>query len=738
MDKSKLTIDGNPVEVNEDATILEAAREAGIYIPTLCYHPLLSGDGSCGLCLVEIEGREDFPLSCVTPATEGMVVHTDTPRVRSLQRDALIKGPLVKHPCACLDCERRERCQPFDICLRNVAVTERCVLCAKNGRCELQDVVDFFGLEGEVFPYSYRNLPVDRDNPLFERDYNLCISCSRCVRMCEGIRGIGAIAMVKKNGERLPAPSDGKSLQTSECRFCRACVGVCPTGTLMDREAMWEPMIDREAVAAPCRHACPAGVDAPRYVYLISVGKFAEALAINREKLPFPGSLGRICIHPCETACHRGKFNESVSIKSLKRFVADRDTGEWKQFSTMLPSTGKKAAIVGSGPAGLTVAYYLAKQGHSSTVFEELPVAGGMMRVGIPDYRLPPEVLNAEIDEIKSVGVEIKTNTMVESVDTLFEEGYNAVFLGLGAHRGMTMGVDGEDSPGVIDGASFLRKINLGEKVRVGKSVAVIGGGNTAIDSARTALRLDAQKVTIVYRRTMAEMPASQEEVEGALHEGIEIIFLAAPERVSREKSRLRLTCIRMKLGEPDASGRRRPEPIEGSEFTTDFDSIIAAIGQSPDIPDQFDLKTARGSTLQVNSNTMATSKKGVYAGGDVVSGPASVVEAIAAGRKAASAIDKYLGGNGKIEERLAQAREFDLCAGVEADFANRTRAQMPELSKNKRVENFDEVELGLDEKAAVAEAKRCLQCAVRLEFPPAPSPPSKARKAHKKLEVIV
>jgi len=738
MDKIKLTINGHPVEVKEGTTILKAAREADIYIPTLCYHPSVGADGSCGLCLVGIEGGEDFPLSCVTPVTEGMVVYSDTPQVRLLQRDALIKGPLAKHPCACLTCERRERCQPFDICLRNVAVTERCVLCPENGHCELQRVADYFGLEGEEFAYSYRNLPVDRDNPLFERDYNLCIGCSRCVRMCEEVRGIGAITMAEHDGERLPDPSDGKSLSTSGCRFCRACVEVCPTGALMDKEAAWEPAIDRAAVVSPCRHACPAGIDVPRYVYLISEERFAESLAIIREKVPFPGVLGRVCIHPCETACHRGKLNEPISIKALKRFVADRDNGEWKQFSKMLPSTGKKAAIVGSGPAGLTAAYYLAKLGHSATIFEELPVAGGMMRVGIPDYRLPPDVLDAEINEIKSVGVEIKTSTKVESIDALFEQGFDAIFLAVGAHRGLTMGVDGEDSPGVMDGASFLRKVNLGEKVNVGDSAAVIGGGNAAIDSARTALRLGAKEVTIVYRRTRTEMPASPEEVEAAISEDIKIIFLAAPEKIIREDGKLRLTCIRMKLGEPDASGRRRPVPIKGSEFTMDFDSILAAIGQAPDIPGQFDLRMGRGNTLQVNPDTLATNRQGVYAGGDAVTGPASVIEAIAAGREAASSIDKELGGSGDIDEVLVQEREFDLCVGKDTVFANRTRAQVPELTEEQRAENFAEVELSFDKQAAVDEAKRCLQCAVRLEIPPAPLPPVKAKRARKKEKVAV
>jgi len=736
MDKVELMINGLKVEAEEGMTVLEAAIKAGIYIPTLCYHPMLSCDGSCGLCLVEIEGIEELPTACTTRATEGMVVHTDTPQLQEKRREAL-KQILAYHPCACLTCERRERCQPYDICLRNVAVTERCVLCPYNGQCELQRVVDYIGLEGEEFPFVYRDLPIDRDNPLYERDYNLCIGCGRCVKACQELRDIGAITLVDHDGQRWPEPSDGKSLISSGCKYCCACVEVCPTGALIDKEAKWQPGINHEQLTNPCSYACPAGIDVPRYVRLCGDGKFAEALAVIRERVPFPGVLGRVCVHPCETACRRASLNEPISIKALKRAAAEHDNQQWKQYSKSLPPTGKSVAIVGSGPAGLTAAYYLAKQGHSATVFEALPEPGGMMRVGIPDYRLPPDKLNAEIEEIKEAGVDIKLNTKIESIDSLFKQGYDAVFVALGAHRGTKLGVDGEDIPGVVDGAKFLREINLGKKIDIGEKVAVIGGGNVAIDAARTALRLGAKEITIIYRRTRVEMPASEEEVEGALEEGVNILFLAAPVRIDREGGRLKLTCNRMELGEPDASGRRRPIPIKGSEFSTEFDSVIAAIGQVPDIPAEFNLKLGRGNTIQTDSDTLATSTPGVWAGGDAVTGPASVIQAIAAGRRAASAIDKYLGGTGDIEEVLAPESKFNPSVSKEEGFFDWTRAKMPSLPVKQRTGNFAEVELGLDEEAAIKEGKRCLQCAVRQLITPPPLPPSPGKSEYKKRQRV-
>jgi NADPH-dependent glutamate synthase beta subunit-like oxidoreductase/ferredoxin len=730
MNEITLSIDGQAVKAKAGTTVIQTAREMGIYIPALCDHPDLKPTGQCGICVVEIEASDEFPLACTTEVAEGMVVRTDTPEVQRRRQEAL-EHILTEHPHACVECWRRERCKPFDICLRNVSVSEHCVTCPKNGHCELQRVVDYVSISADI-PYRSKGYAVVRDNPFFDRDYNLCIVCTRCVRVCRDVRGVGVYVLDDEENPTKVLTAQGGSVKDSGCKFCFSCVEVCPTGAIMDREAREKLYVDRDAYIVPCSHACPAHIDIPRYIDYIARGQYGEALALIREKVPFPGSLGRVCIHPCETACRRSQLNDPIAIKELKRTAADRGGEEWKSNSKVSEPTGKRIAVVGAGPAGLTAAYYLAKRGHSVTVFEALPVPGGMMRVGIPEYRLPRDILNGEIQVIQEAGVEIRTNTRVESVDWLVKQGYDAVLLGIGAHQGMTMGVEGEDTPGVMDGASFLREVNLGREVRLGNQVAVIGGGNAAIDSARVAQRVGAKEVTLIYRRTRAEMPASPEEVEAALPENISIMFLAAPSKVTRKNGALELECIRMRLGKPDASGRRRPEPIPDSEFTIELDSVIAAIGQVPEITSEFGVKIGRGNTLQVDRKTLQTSMEGVFAAGDAVTGPASVIEAIASGRQAATYIDRYLGGSGDIEEALAPVEEADGWLGKEEGFADRQRVHMPCLSVEQRSGSFAEVELGLTEEMAVGEAKQCLRCNLRLQITPPMLPPIglSARKA--------
>lgn len=529
-------------------------------------------------------------------------------------------------------------------------------LCPNNGRCDLVDAGKTIGITDA--PVSMpKGLGKVEDSPFFVRNHDLCILCHRCIRVCDEIRG-------------------NKVLN----------------------------------YAYPCHNACPAGIDIPRYVRLIGEGRPSAALAVIREKVPFPGSLGRVCIHPCEGACQRSETDSPMMIRVLKRFAADHGDDSWRERSKVLPSTGRRVAVVGAGPAGLTAAFYLAKMGHGVTVFESLPVAGGMMRVGIPEYRLPRDILDGEVEEIRRVGVEIKFNTRIESLDGLFKDGYNAIYLAVGAHKGMLLGLDGEQEAGVMDSADFLRRINLGEKIDVGKSVGVIGGGNVAIDAARISLRLGAEKVTILYRRTRAEMPANPEEIVAALEEGIEMLFLAAPSSVIREDGIIKLECIRMELGEPDASGRRRPVPVEGSNFVVELDTLIAAIGQRPDVPKDFGVEVHRWAAIKADE-TGKTSREGVFTGGDCETGPDTVIAAIAAGRTGAQSIDKYLGGEGMIEESLVDPKEASVW--LKEDIKEGRQGHFKHLPPNTRLRTYEEVEAGMEEEVAISEARRCLKCHV-------------------------
>ncbi|MDO8673228.1 MAG: FAD-dependent oxidoreductase, partial [Dehalococcoidia bacterium] len=467
----------------------------------------------------------------------------------------------------------------------------------------------------------------------------------------------------------------------------------------------------RGLVSAPCSHTCPAGIDIPRKIRCISAGDFEGALAVVLESNPLPTICGRVCFHPCETKCRRGQVDQPIAINALKRFVTEK-AGSLELSSVVAgPPTGKKVAVVGSGPAGLTVAYYLGRKGHSVTIFEALPEAGGMLRVGIPEYRLPKELLEWEISRIKKLGVEIKTNSKVDSAESLFKQGFDAVFLGLGAHKGQKMGVEGEDNnPRVVDCASYLRDVALGKKVDLGERVVVVGGGNAAIDAARTAKRLGAKTVTLVYRRTRQEMPALEAEVCECLSEDVEMRFLANPTRIASNGRGLKVECIQMKLGQTDNTGRRRPEAIPGSEFTIEADAVIAAIGQSSDVPAGMNVPTGRGGVIQVDPDTFAAPKAGVFAGGDIVLGPSSVIESIGQGKEAAISIDKYLGGDGNIKEVIAPESAGRKRLGATEAEAGALRHEMPCLACAAR-DGFGEIETGFDEETAIAEARRCLEC---------------------------
>lgn len=466
---------------------------------------------------------------------------------------------------------------------------------------------------------------------------------------------------------------------------------------------------------APCRKACPAGINVQGYIALIAQGKFEEALELIRKYIPFPLVCGRVCFSPCEDACTRKNIDEALSIRALKRLVADYENmqREKKKPKKMLPTHSEKIAVIGSGPAGLTAAYELVKMGYPVIVFEKSSYPGGMLRECIPEYRLPKKVLDVEIDYIKALGVEIRANTTVGK-DVTFEElkrKYKAIFIATGAEKCYSLNVEGEALNGVFHSHEFLKDVTAGKQVSLGDKVVVIGGGNVAIDAARTAKRLGAKDVTIVYRRSEEEMPAHGKEVEEAKIESMKFHFLATPKKIlGKDGKVVGIECVKMELGEPDETGRRRPIPVEGSEFAISTDNVIIAIGETTDtsfLPSEIQV-TKR--SIVADNLTLETTLPAVFAGGDAVTGPASVIEAIAAGKKAAVSIDRCIKG-----QDLRSGREEKIVekswVSEETVLEKKPRQKMPTLLPEQRVGNFSEVELGFDPVTGIREAVRCLAC---------------------------
>lgn len=687
-----LKIDGFEIETKKGKTVLAAALDAGIYIPHLCHHPDLAPLGACRVCVVEIAGLDEMVTSCTTPAEEGMEVKTKTAGIERIRRLAL-ELSMAAHP-------------------------SDCTACPKYLKCELQSLTQYLGITDSRLRRRPREVPVDTRNPLFLHDLTRCVLCGRCVRACHELRGVKVLNYIKKSGETFIGIGNGETLLADAgCRFCGACVEICPAGALRDQEGLIEPDINRKSALVPCKRACPAGIDIPRYLHFIRERKYAQALAVIREKVPFPNVLGRICSHPCEMACRRGELNEAVAIRELKRFAAASADGSIRGHAGQAPpTTGKRVAVVGAGPAGLTAAYYLSRQGHSVTVFEALPFPGGMMRFGIPAYRLPREVVAEEIAGIESAGVEIRTNTQVESVDALLAQGFHACLVAAGAHRGIKLPIPGAALDGVLVNTQFLCDVSLGKDVSIGERVVVLGGGNVAFDCARTARRLGAAEVRLACLESRDKMPADIEEIEQAEEEGIVMHPSSAFVKIigDAQGRAAGVECLRVQSLAFDETGSPLIETVEGSEHILPADTVIFAVGQRPEIPEAFGLETVPGSTIKVDAETLATNKEAVFAAGDAVTGTVSVIAAIAAGRKAAASVDRFLGGDGEIDEVPVMAAPPHTWLGCTDEFAYLERCPHPVIPSERRIGNFNEINLCYDEETALKEAERCLQCDLR------------------------
>jgi len=567
MDKIKVTINGKECVADKGQTILQIATDNGIEIPTLCYVEKIKPYGACGLCVVEAEGIPKLLRACSAVAADGMVINTNTPRVRQSRKIAL---------------------------------------------------------------------------ELLMSDH------------------------------------------TGDCK-------------------------------GPCSLNCPAGTDCQGYVKLIAEGKYREAVELVKDRVPLPASIGRVCPHPCEKACRRQMVEEPISIAFLKSFAADIDLKSGDKFMPeVAESTGKSVGIIGGGPAGLTAAYFLAVKGHKVTIYDAMPKMGGMLRYGIPQYRLPKEVLDMEIASIAELGVEMKNNVKI-GTDVTFEDiknQHDATLVAIGAWKSGMMGVDGEDLDGVLGGIDFLRGVALKAPADIGKRVAVIGGGNTAMDACRSAVRLGAEEVYVIYRRTRNEMPAEKVEIDEAEEEGVIYKFLHNPAEIIGENGRVKSVKLQvMELGEPDAGGRRKPVPVEGKFEILDVDTVIMAIGQKINIDGFEALELTNRGNIAADTFTFRTSVDGVFAVGDATNRGASIaIEAIGEAQKAANVIDSYLNGE-TIGYKKPFVSEKVVTAADLADREKKSRAIMPQRAPEVRRNDFDEVNLGFDEETARREAKRCLEC---------------------------
>ncbi len=682
----KIIINGKEIMAKEGANVLETALENGIYIPHLCYHPNLPEHESCRLCLVENLDTDEIIPSCSLKVKEGLNICTKNERIDKL-RNLAMELLLAAHP-------------------------EDCSTCPKYGQCELQTVIQYMGVSATRMRTRIKGFK-EKKQQLLIHDMNRCVTCGRCVRACHDLRGVGVLQINKKEMETYIGTIHDKLLIDSDCRFCGACAEVCPTGTI--RDLINYTGTEKKDVLVPCKTQCPVHTDIPRYIRYVSKGEFDKATAVIHEKIPFPECLGRVCTHKCESKCRRNEVNEAVSIRDIKRYAAEQSNNElWMKNSKRMAPTNKKICIVGGGPAGLTAAFYLAKQGHDVTVKEQYEHLGGQMRYGIPYYRLPHEVIEKEVNYLTQFGVHIETGVRVDHPKDLLDE-YDGVLMAVGTHQGVRLPLEGNDLPGVILNTDFLRNVSLGKETGIGNRVVVLGGGNVAFDCARCARKLGVTEVHVACLESRENMLADEEEIVQAQEEGIFIHPSQSFVKICGDNKVKGVELMNVESFTFDENRRAIVKVVENSQHRIDADTVIFAVGQRTDLTESCELVLGRGNSIVTDQEMSGkTNIDGVFACGDAVYGTRTVIDAVYSGRKASMQIDQYLGGDGDIEEELIAKEEPDSWIGRVDGFSSLCRTETMITPVEKRCNSFCEVDSGIPEDQICNEAGRCLQCDLR------------------------
>lgn len=698
-----LTINGQQIEAEEGASVLDAALDAGIFIPHLCKHPDLEAVGGCRLCMVCIDGASEPVCACKTPAREGMVVDSEAPEADRVRRMAM-ELILATHPTDCTGC-------------------------VKYGKCELQSMYQYMGVSPTRWRVKSRPVATDDTNPLITHMFTRCIRCGRCVRACREVRGVGVLDYQHtENGIRIG--TDGHvTLEQAGCRFCEACIEVCPTGSIIDVLGAMRDDRSREDNIVPCRSGCPAHIDIPEYLRHVKEGEWDDAAAVVRERVPFPESLGCICTHNCEGECKRNGLAAPLSICRLKRAAAVRDTGAWKARVRHDELTGRRVAVVGAGPAGLTAALYLAEKGHRVTVLEANEKVGGQMRYGIPAYRLPDEVVDREVAIISEISqgadedprIELRCGERVADPAGLLSArggAYDAVLVSVGTHAGTRLPMEGSELEGVYLNTDFLKAAREGAPLDASGHVVVLGGGNVAYDCARTAVRLGASSVDVCCLEAVDKMTSTPEERAEGAEEGVALhdayAFNAINESEPGSGRVGSVTVQKISRFYFDENHRAVTELVEGGELTLPADHVIFAVGQKPEGTASMGLELTHGPYVATDA-ALRTSVEGVWAAGDCVTGTKSVIAAVEQGRIAASSIDEFLGGDGDISEVLTDHPEPSPVLGKVPEGYYEGRVEPAVAEGPERAKTFEPFECPYTEDEARREASRCLQCDLRL-----------------------